>query len=267
MSPPSPSDAASQAAAGAPRPVVLVTGAARRLGRAVALHLAQAGWDVAVHFHRSADEAQRTCEELRACGARAAAFRADLHDDAQVRALLPQVAQAFGQVDALVNHASMLEHDTAGLLDSDRALQHWRVNTVAPVLLAQALHAHLCAREARGCAVNLLDPKPRSPNPDHLSCTLSRAALREANALLAQALAPVLRVVAVSGVFAPGSPAIDAQRLHALQAPLPPGEARRVAAIADAVLFALRNRALTACELPVEAGRHPQPGARDFAFD
>ena len=249
------------------RPVVLVTGAARRIGRAVALHLASAGWDVAVHFRGSADDARRTCAELRECGARAEAFGAELHDEAQTRALLPSVLQVFGRVDALVNNASMFEHDTAQTVDAARALEQYRVNTLAPVLLAQALHAHLRARAARGCAVNLLDQKLWNPNPDHFSYTLSKAALREANTLLAQALAPELRVVAVAPGLTLGSPLIDEQRLRQVQARGPLGEGPRAEDVADAVLFALRNRALTGCELLVDAGQHLRPSERDFAFD
>ncbi|MDE2120510.1 MAG: SDR family NAD(P)-dependent oxidoreductase [Betaproteobacteria bacterium] len=253
--------------AGGPRPVALVTGGARRIGRTVALQLADAGWDVAVHFRGSEHAALETCGELRARGARAEALRAELDDEVQVRELVPQALQRFGRLDALVNNASLFEHDTALTIDSARALLHYRINTVAPVLLAQALHAHLRARSARGCAVNLLDQKLWNPNPDHLSYTLSKAALREANTLLAQALAPELRVVAVAPGLTLGSPLIDAGRLREVQASGPLGLGPRAEDVADAVLFALRNGALTGCELLVDAGQHLRPSPRDFAFD
>lgn len=253
--------------AAAPRPVALVTGGARRIGRAVALQLAAAGWDVAVHFRGSADDALRTRDELRARGARAEALPADLHDEAQTRELLPRVVREFGRADAVVNSASVFEHDTAANFGAACAVAHYRVNTIAPVLLAQALHAHLCARDAHGCVVNLLDQKLWNPNPDHLSYTLSKAALREAGTLLAQALAPRLRVVSVAPGLTLGSPLIDARRLRDVQAAGPLGHGPQAEDVADAVLFALRNRALTGCELLVDAGQHLRPGARDFAFD
>ncbi|MDE2121511.1 MAG: SDR family NAD(P)-dependent oxidoreductase, partial [Betaproteobacteria bacterium] len=152
--------------AGGARPVALVTGGARRIGRTVALQLADAGWDVAVHFRGSEHDALQTCAELRARGARAEALRAELDDEAQVRELVPQALRRLGRLDALVNNASLFEHDTVDSIDCARALLHYRINTVAPVLLAQALHAHLRARSARGCAVNLLDQKLWNPNPD-----------------------------------------------------------------------------------------------------
>ncbi len=252
---------------GSPRPVVLVTGGAQRIGRAIALCLADAGWDLAVHYRGSATQAAQLADELGARGAGAQVFAADLADEAQVRALLPSVAQRMGRVDALVNNASVFDYDTADTLGVEPALRHYRINTLAPVLLAQALHGHLRERQARGCVVNLLDQKLWNPNPDHFSYTLSKAALRHAGTLLAQAFAPQLRVVAVAPGMTLGSPLIDAERLRRLQAAGPLGEGPTPADIADAVLFALRNRALSGCELLVDAGQHLQPRPRDFAFD
>ena len=252
---------------GTTRPLALVTGGAQRIGRAIALCLADAGWDLAVHYRGSAAQAAQLGAELRERGVRAQAFAADLADEAQVRALLPAVVRGMGRVDALVNNASVFDYDTAQTLDVEPALRHYRINTLAPVLLAQALHAHLGERGERGCVVNLLDQKLWNPNPDHFSYTLSKAALRHAGTLLAQACAPRLRVVAVAPGMTLGSPLIDAERLRRLQAAGPLGEGPTPADIADAVLFALRNRALSGCELLVDAGQHLQPRRRDFAFD
>ncbi len=250
----------------APRPVALVTGAARRIGRAIALRLADEGWDLAVHYRGSAGDALELCEQLRARGARAEVFAADLTDESAVRALPGAVAARLGRIDALVNNASLFEHDEVANFGSHAALEHYRVNTVAPVLLAQALHASLTASGQRGCVVNLLDQKLWNPNPDHLSYTLSKAALREANTLLAQALAPCLRVVAVAPGMTLGSAMIDDERLRRLQAAGPLGEGPRAEDVADAVLFALRNRALSGCEILVDAGQHLHPRPRDFAY-
>ncbi len=256
-------------AAGEPaaqRPVALVTGAGRRLGRAVAIRLAEAGWDVAAHYRGSHDEAEQLCVQLRELGVRAEGFRADLADEASTRELVPSVARALGRVDAVVNNASLFEYDSAADFGGVSALRHYRVNTIAPVLLAQALHAELLARGARGCVVNLLDQKLWNPNPDHLSYTLSKAALREANTLLAQALAPQLRVVAVAPGMTLGTELIDEARLRELQAAGPLGQGPHAEDIADAVLFALRNPAMSGCELLVDAGQHLQARPRDFAF-
>ncbi|RYY63481.1 MAG: SDR family NAD(P)-dependent oxidoreductase [Comamonadaceae bacterium] len=179
----------------APLRTVLVTGAARRLGREMALGLAAAGWQVAVHYRGSADDAQRTvadCLAVAAPGARVVALAADLADEAAARELLPRVVDALGPVDAVVNSASLFEHDTAQSFGYELLQRHLLANTAAPIVLAQALHRHLEARggEADGVVVNLLDQKLWNPNPDFLSYTLSKAALEAANTLLAQALAP-----------------------------------------------------------------------------
>lgn len=250
----------------AQRPVALVTGAARRIGSSIAMRLGEAGWDLAVHYGASRDEATRLCERLRALGARAECFGADLADECATRALVPAVLQAFGRVDALVNNASRFDYDTPAEFGADAALLHYRINAIAPALLARSLHAALRGGGRRGCVVNLLDQKLWNPNPDHFTYTLSKAALREANTLLAQALAPELRVVAVAPGMTLGSALIDETRLRELQAAGPLGEGPRAEDVADAVLFALRNPSLSGCELLVDAGQHLQPRARDFAF-
>jgi NAD(P)-dependent dehydrogenase (short-subunit alcohol dehydrogenase family) len=176
-----------------PARTVLVTGSARRLGRSIALDLAGAGWQVAVHYRGSAAEAAQTVADC-ARHAPSEAFQADLADEAQLRALLPRVVQRFGSVDAVVNNASRFEHDDARSFTPASLASHMASNTAAPVLLAQALAAHLQERGGTGCVVNLLDQKLWNLNPDFFSYTLSKAALEAATTLLAQALAPQLRV-------------------------------------------------------------------------
>ncbi|NNM65589.1 MAG: SDR family oxidoreductase [Burkholderiales bacterium] len=249
-----------------PRPVVLVTGAARRVGRVIALELAAAGWDVAVHHRDSADEARQTCADLAAAGARALAFVVDLAEAAAVRALVPRVVAAFGRLDALVNNASLFAHDDAASFSADAAGQHYQVNAVAPVLLAQALHAHVQARDARGCVVNLLDQKLWNPNPDYLSYTLSKAALREATTLLAQALAPSVRVVGVApGVTLPSGP-MSAAEFAAAHGLTPLGRSSTPQDVAEAVRYVLAAQAITGTTLLVDGGQHLAAQARDVLY-
>jgi hypothetical protein len=138
------------------RPVALVTGAARRIGREIALDLARHGWDVAVHHRHSAADAEMTATAARDFGARATVFAADLADEAQCTALLPAVQAAFGHVDAVVNNASLFEAD--GVADFSYAAMEraWRANTAPAIVLARALHA-----AGGGAVVNILDQKPR----------------------------------------------------------------------------------------------------------
>ncbi|MGA0609580.1 SDR family oxidoreductase [Caldimonas sp. KR1-144] len=250
-----------------PRPVVLVTGAARRIGRAIALELAAHGFDVAVH-HRGHDDAELelTLAALRAHGARSEAFAAELADEAACEALLPGVVKRFGRVDALVNNASAFAYDTVADFSAATLDVQWRTNTAAPVLLARALHAHLAARGAQGCAVNLLDQKLWNPNPDHFSYTLSKAALEAATTLLAQALAPTLRVVGVApGVTLPSGP-MDEAEFAVSHAMTPLGRSSTPEDVARAVRFLIESPAITGTTLLVDGGQHLASQRRDVMF-
>jgi NAD(P)-dependent dehydrogenase (short-subunit alcohol dehydrogenase family) len=249
-----------------PRPLVLVTGAAQRIGRAIALELAAHGWDLALHYHRSLAQAQATAAQAGACGARAEVFTTDLADPVACEALVPAVLLRCGRLDAVVNCASLFESDdvasfTVGLME-----RHWRTNTAPAITLARALHEHLTVRGATGCVVNLLDQKLANPNPDYLSYTLSKAALAEATVMLAQALAPVLRVCAVSpGVTLP-SGTMTAEEFAAAHRLTPLGRSSTPIDIAQAVRFLLEAPAITGTTLLVDGGQHLQPQARDVMF-
>jgi NAD(P)-dependent dehydrogenase (short-subunit alcohol dehydrogenase family) len=248
------------------KPVALVTGAARRLGRDIALDLAAHGWNIALHYRRSAADAQGTLAELRAAGARAEAFGADLADEAQCRALLPQVVQAMGRVDAVVNNASHLEYDSVETFGYAAMEAHWRANTAPAIVLAHALHAHLAPLGRQGCVVNLLDQKLWNPNPDYLSYTLSKAALEAASTLLAQALAPVLRVAGVApGVTLLSGP-MNAQEFATSHRMTPLGRSSTPADVARAVRFLLESPAITGTTLLVDGGQHLTGQPRDVLF-
>jgi len=245
---------------------VLVTGAAQRIGRAIALDLAAHGWDIALHCHRSHAAAGATAAEAAALGARAEVFSANLADDAELEALVPAVLLRLGRLDAVVNNASLFEYDDMAGFSTAALLRHARTNTAAPVLLARALHEHLAQRGAQGCVVNLLDQKLANPNPDHFSYTLSKAALAEATVMLAQALAPVLRVCGVSpGVTLLSGPMDEgefaaAHRMTPLQRSSTPED------IAGAVRYLLTAPAITGTTLLVDGGQHLLGQPRDVLF-
>ena len=253
-------------------PTVLITGAARRLGREMALALAAAGWQVAVHYRGSADEAQATvadCTKAGRNGARFAAFQADLSDEAATRALLPQVIAHFGAVDAVVNSASLFEHDDAATFSYGAMQAHLAANTGAPVLLAQALHAHrveLGADGANGVVVNMLDQKLWNQNPDFFSYTLSKAALEAATTMLALALAPQLRVVGVAPGLTITSHMLSDDKFQQLHRLSPLGRSSTAADVVGAVRFALENRSITGTTLLVDGGQHLMKFDRDFSL-
>ena len=245
--------------------MVLVTGAAKRLGREIALELARQGFDLAVHYRGSADEAAQTLADARALGAKAESFRADLADEAACRALVPAVVAALGRLDAVVNSAAVFEYDDAATFSFRTMELHWRSNTAPAIVLAQALHQHL-AEGQFGCVVNLLDQKLWNPNPDYLSYTLSKAALEAATTLLAQALSPRVRVCGVApGITLPSGPMTSSEfeSAHRLS---PLGQSSEPLDIARAVHFLLESKAITGHTLLVDGGQHLQARARDVQF-
>ena len=254
-------------------PTVLITGAARRLGREMALALATAGWQVAVHFRGSQAEADQTVADCAAASASAghakarhAAFQADLADEAATRALLPRVIAHFGQADAVINSASTFEHDTPQTFGYAAMQTHLASNTGAPVLLAQALHVHLQARQAQGAVVNLLDQKLWNQNPDFFSYTLSKAALEAATTMLAMALAPQLRVVGVAPGLTLSSHMLSDEKFQALHRLSPLGRSSTPQDVVAAVKFALENRSITGTTLLVDGGQHLMKFDRDFSL-
>jgi len=243
------------------RPVALVTGAARRIGREIALDLAAHGWDIAVHHRSSAADAQATAALLRGAGARAEVFAADLADETQCTALLPAVQAAFGRVDAVVNNASLFEHDDVASFNYAAMERHWRANTGPAIVLARALH-----RSGGGCVVNLLDQKLWNPNPDHLSYTLSKAALEAATTLLAQALAPTVRVCGVAPGVTLLSGDMSGPEFEKSHTMTPLRRSSTPQDVARSVRFLLESPAITGTTLLVDGGQHLQPQARDVMF-
>lgn len=256
-------------------PVALVTGGAQRIGRAIARELAAAGWRIAVHYRHSSAEAAALVQELGAMpsgsdgggalkGERAdnRAFGADLADEIQCRALVPQVRRAMGRIDALVNNASLFEHDSAADFSFANMERHWRANTGAPLLLAQALHA-----AGGSVVVNVLDQKLWNLNPDHLSYTLSKAALEVATRMLAMAFAPRTRVVGVAPGITLTSNEMSAAEFAAAHRMTPLERGSTPEDIARAVRFLVAEApAVTGTTLLVDGGQHLAGQARDVVF-
>ncbi|MBB3771887.1 NAD(P)-dependent dehydrogenase (short-subunit alcohol dehydrogenase family) [Angulomicrobium tetraedrale] len=237
------------------RPVALVTGGGIRIGRAICLTLATAGYDVVIHA-RHADEAAQTClEAAMAVGARAAIVTGDLADSVAVAALMPAAAAALGPVSLLVNNASEFHPDGLGALDIARWDRHFAVNLRAPVFLAEAFAGQLPA-DRRGAIVNLIDQRVLKPTPAFLSYSLTKNALWAATGMMAQALAPRIRVNAV----APGPTLANlrqsADDFSRQSASVPLGRGPTPEEIADAVLFLARAESVTGQMIAVDGGQH-----------
>jgi NAD(P)-dependent dehydrogenase (short-subunit alcohol dehydrogenase family) len=250
----------------------LVTGGAKRIGRTIALALAQRGWDVAVHYGQSDAEAHALVQEIRRIGRAAVAVQCDLADEAAVKSLLARANDALRQaapncapISCVVNNASKFEQDSAGDFSAASMNAHMQPNLAAPILLAQALHA-ATPDGAQAVVVNLLDQKLFNPNPDFLSYTLSKAALHSATVMLAQALAPKLRVVGV----APGITLVSGEQTAAgfakAHGRTPLGRSSTPDDIAAAVCYVAEAPAVTGTTLLVDGGQHLIPTTRDVMF-
>jgi NAD(P)-dependent dehydrogenase (short-subunit alcohol dehydrogenase family) len=256
-----------------PVPTVLITGAAKRLGREIALELARKGWRVAVHYRASLADATKTVADCAQFTPGAAHFCADLDKEAEVRELLPTVVAAMGRVDAVVNSASTFEHDTAQTFGFASLEKHMRSNAGAAILLSQALHGHIAERWAngptakiQGAVVNLLDQKLWNLNPDFLSYTLSKAALEAANTMLAMSMAPLVRVVGVAPGLTLTSPMLTPEKFEALHKLAPLGHSSTPQDVASTVRFALENSSITGTTLLVDGGQHLMKFERDFSL-
>lgn len=184
----------------------MVTGGAKRIGRAMALDLARHGWDVAVNYSASADAAAGLVEEIRAMGRVAVAVHGDLLDPAQVTALVPAAADGLGRpLTLLVNNASIFEHDTIETATGESWERHVGSNLRAPVFLTQAFAAQApdFLRDnsgepvAQACVVNMVDQRVRALTPEFLTYTIAKAGLWTFTQTAAQALAPRIRVNAI----------------------------------------------------------------------
>jgi dihydroneopterin aldolase len=237
------------------QPVALVTGAAKRIGRAIALGLARRGWAVGVHYNQSADEAEALVGELRSGGAEAAALPADLSIAEEALGLVRVCALRLGTPRCLVNNASLFQFDGITSLSAAGWDAHQAVNLRAPVLLAKAFAEALPAFD-RGSIVNIIDQRVLKPSPDFFSYGVAKAGLAAATTMLAQALAPRIRVNAVG-------PGPTARSIHQTEdefiaqgrsLPLRAGPAPEE--IAEAVLYLVDAHSVTGQLIAVDGGQH-----------
>ena len=234
---------------------VLITGAAKRVGRVIALELAKAGCDIAIHFRDSRKDAEALAREVEALGRRAALIQADLEDEAAVESILPAATAALGPITALVNNASLFERDEA--LDVTRAGwdRQLAVNLRAPFVLMQQF-ARVLPADRGGAIVNVLDQRVWNLTPYFVSYTVSKAGLWTLTQTMALALAPRIRVNAVGpGPILPNDNQSEAQfKTHWSSLPL-----QRIIHpedVARAVRFLIESPALTGQMIAVDGGEH-----------
>jgi NAD(P)-dependent dehydrogenase (short-subunit alcohol dehydrogenase family) len=243
----------------------LVTGGAKRLGRGMALALARAGFDVALHYATSATEAEDTAAEIRALGRQAVTLRADLAQERDVEPLLPAARDALGPIGVLVNNASTFERDEWH--DATRASwdQHLEPNLRAPFVLGQAM-ARALPETAEGVIVNLLDQRVWSLTPHFVSYTVSKAGLWALTQSMALALAPRVRVNGIGPGPALPSSRQSHQQFEAQCRSTPLRRGTSPEEIAAALLAILSFPSMTGQMIALDGGQHLQwapatPGA------
>jgi NAD(P)-dependent dehydrogenase (short-subunit alcohol dehydrogenase family) len=244
--------------------VALVTGGGRRIGRVLALALAEDGFAVAVHYHQSQAEAESVVRTIANAGGTAVALAADLADEDAVRGLIAASARALGApVGCLVNNAAVFDNDTVGTVTRESWERHLTVNLRAPFVLIQEMAARLPAA-AGGVVVNLLDERVWSLTPYFVSYTLSKAGLWTLTQTMALALAPRIRVNGIGPGPTLPSPRQSPEQFLRQCAEMPLGRGTSPQEIAAAMRFLISAPALTGQMIALDGGQHlgwaqPQP--------
>jgi NAD(P)-dependent dehydrogenase (short-subunit alcohol dehydrogenase family) len=258
---PLPSETDPDAVAAALAPVVLVTGAARRIGRAIALDLAAHGWAVAVHHNASAEAAAEVVGAIVDAGGRAVALACDFASDIETESLIDAASLALGPVTGLVNNASVFEYDALDTVTRGTWETHQQVNLWAPLLLIQQF-ARALPEDAGGSVVNLIDQRVWNLTPHFISYTVSKAGLWTLTRTLAMALAPRIRVNAVGpGPVLPSSRQSE-DHFRRQWAGVPLARPVQPEEICAAVRFLLEAPSITGQMIAVDSGQHLGPAHR-----
>jgi NAD(P)-dependent dehydrogenase (short-subunit alcohol dehydrogenase family) len=239
----------------------LVTGAADRIGAAIATALAAADWNVVVHYRASADKARQTVAAIEAAGGRAALVKADLASRPQRRKLIAAATKPFGPLTLLVNNASLFERDAISDLDEAVWDAHFAVHAEAPAFLSRDFAAQLPAGAA-GNIVNIIDERVLDLSPAFFSYTLSKSALWTMTRTLAQSLAPAIRVNAIGPGPSLAPVGISPAAFRRRQAQLPLGRSATAEEIAAGVLTIIDTPMLTGQMLTLDGGEHLEWPAR-----
>ncbi len=240
---------------GATVSTALVTGAAKRIGRAIALSLGRQGWKVAVHYHGSGTAAEEVVRELRSSGGQAVAFQADLSREEEVNRLLPESERALGPVTLLVNNASAFEMDKIDTVTRQSWDRHIETGLRAPLVLIQSM-AHRLPDGAKGNVINMLDERVWALTPYFLSYTLAKAGLWTLTQTLALALAPRIRVNAIGPGPTLPSPRQSDEQFQRQWRSMPLGRGTTPDEIAQAVAFILSAPAMTGQMIALDGGQH-----------
>jgi NAD(P)-dependent dehydrogenase (short-subunit alcohol dehydrogenase family) len=233
----------------------LITGAAKRIGRQLALDLAEAGFDIAVHCNASVAEADEVAGQVRAMSRRAVVVQGDLAALETPERTINAAAKALGPLTLLINNASIFEPDEVGTISTDSWAQHQDTNLRAPVMLSQAFAAQL-PQDKHGNIINIVDQRVWKLNPRFFSYTMSKAGLWTATRTLAQALAPRIRVNAIGPGPALPSARMDQSEFDKQARLTLLGRGTSPQEISAAAKFILSQPALTGQMIALDGGQH-----------
>jgi len=245
---------------------ILITGAGKRMGRALAISFGALGWYVTVHYNTSKDEADETLRDLRAAGGDGKVLQHDLSQFAGIEPLMDAAEDDAPPLTALINNASMFEYDEAWSAEAATLEKHFHVNAVAPILLSRLFAEKLRAAGRDGVIVNMLDNKVFAPNPDYFSYSVSKYGLLGATELMAMAFGPHVRVCAIApGVtFVSGVQSdADYEQTKAIN---PLGRAVEVEDICAAARFIVQSRIINGEIITIDGGQKLLKLERDVAF-
>lgn len=250
----------------AARPIVLVTGAARRIGAAIARDLAARGWHPVIHYNHSATEAQALATEIRAVHGACDLIQGDLADPAQLERIIPDCNARIGRIDCLINNASLFLYDSLETIERAQWDRQIAANLTAPAFLARDFSRQI-RDGADAVIINFLDQKLGNLNPDFLSYTISKVGLGGLTQILAMSLAPRIRVCGI----APGVTMISGKQSQAAfekaTAATPLGRSSTPADLVRGVNFILDTVSFTGQVLTIDGGESMTRRRRDIAFD
>ena len=248
----------------------LITGGAKRIGKSICLALANSGWDVAIHYNESEQEAEDLKAQISEIGTKSTLIQAAFSSNNAEKydSIIQKVELELGKISLLVNSASSFEYDTAISATRGNLLSSFECNFLAPFLLTQALHKSCKDREKLSdcLTVNILDQKIINPNPDFFSYTLSKFTLLEATKLMALEMAPELRVVGLSPGVTMKSQHQSQENFDECFKKTPLGRSSSPEDIAGTILWLAENKSITGVNIVVDGGQHLFPSNRDVMF-
>ncbi len=232
---------------------VLITGAAKRIGKAIALSLATDGWDVAIHYNNSTKEAEETAEQIRKLGRKAITIQADLTDEAQVKTIFPAARKELGNISCLINNASIFKNNNIHNLQVATMTENMATHLYAPLILAQEFSSQI---KGEGNIINMLDYCVLNLPDKFLSYAISKSALWTATQMIARQLAPAIRVNGIGPGHSLMNEKETPEHFEQSYKLSPLGKQTHIDEICNAVKFILSSPTMTGQIIALDSGKH-----------